>query len=340
MLVKGISYSSDKKLARCEMQYHYNYEEKLQLKRKKVGLFRGDLGHQLVEAHFTKSGPGWRQKFDELKTSRWDKIFDEEKEEYGIDFMESLYNLMEHYEEHWDAWDKNWTVIGVEQEHSIMTKHGWPIRWKVDLLVEEPIKTNSVRRIKGHDQKRIILVEHKFKKKIPEVEERLLQPQVHSYAWLLSKKGITVDTILWDYIRTEPVPRPMIKKNGELSERKISTDQRGYLQSLKDAGIVAKTPEEIIGLENKLKELPETLSLERVTNSVNLKMGQEFVKDWVERALRAQNNTRPLRNWTYECKFDCDFFLLCQCDMMGQRDRDSLIKINYESKPSKSEELK
>jgi hypothetical protein len=337
MKVSGISFSSDKKLSRCEQMYSYRYDEKLVAKVKKVGLFRGDLGHQLVQAHYTRPGAGWRVKFDQLKNQRWDKLFDEEKEDYGEDFMDILYELMEHYEEHWRDYDKDWRIKVVEKEYELNTKFGFPVRWKTDLIVEEIIRVSTARRIKGHEQFKTLLVEHKFKKNIPTVEDRILQPQVHSYAWLLSKVGINIDTILWDYVRTEPVPRPKIKKDGDLSVRRITTDQRGYLKSLKEAGIEAKTPDEIQGLQNKLETLPLTLSLERVQNSVNLRLGQNFVKDWVERALRAQKLNRPLRNWRYDCKFDCDYYTLCQVDMRGDTDRKLVIIKGYETAKKREE---
>jgi len=318
------------------MQYSYNYEEKLQLKRKKVGLFRGDLGHQLVQAHYTRPGDGWRPKYEELVKTRWDPLFDEEKEDYGFDFMEVLKDLMEHYEEHWQSYDKDWTILHVEKDFEIVTKHGWPVRWKADLIVQDEIRATTARRIKGHGQKRTLLVEHKFKKAIPSSEERILQPQVHGYAWLLSKKGIPIDSILWDYIRTEPVPRPKILKDGGLSIRKLNTDQRGYRKSLEEAELEASQ-----GLEDYIKNLPETLSLERVPNTVNLKMGENFVRDWVERALRAEKTVRPLRSWGRNCKFDCDYFTLCQADMRGDTDRNLVILKSYEKKPKRvKEELK
>jgi hypothetical protein len=337
MKVNGVSFSSDRKLARCEMMYHYVYEEKLQLKRKKIGLFRGDLGHQLIQAHYTRPGPGWRAKFDELLTTRWDPLFDEEKEEYGLDFMQDLYELIDHYEHHWSDDDQNWRVIHVEKEFELMSKLGWPVRWKSDLIVEDSRKVSTVRRIRGHEQIRRILVEHKLKKAIPEAEERILQPQVHSYAYLLGKIGLPIDTILWDYIRTEPVPRPKINKDGRLSVRKINTDQRGLMRSIIQAGYSSQEIEQ--HFREDLNRLPETLSLERVQNSVNLKIGEQFVRDWVERAKRAQAITRPLRNWNRNCKFDCDFYTLCQADMRGDTDRNLVIIKSYEPKPGR-EELK
>jgi CRISPR/Cas system-associated exonuclease Cas4 (RecB family) len=332
MIVNGVSFSSDRKLARCEQQYSYRYEEKIEPKQKKIGLYRGDLGHQLVQAHYTRPGPGWRAKFDQLRSTRWDTLFDEEKEDYGHDFMDTLYELMEHYESYWSEWDKRWEVLNVEQDFTIMTKFGYPVRWKADLVVKETIPTGGIRRIKGAGPTKVMLVEHKFKKKIPEPEERILQPQVHAYAWLLKKKGIEVDSILWDYIRTEPVPRPMIKKDGNLSVRKIATDQRGYLKSLKEAGIEMGNEQEAQALQSHLDTLPKTLSLERVSNSVNWRMGEEFVKQWIERANRAKNISQPLRNWNSDCKFDCDYYLLCQTDMLQKTDRNLVILKNYQSK--------
>jgi hypothetical protein len=277
-------------------------------------------------------------KFDELQKARWDPLFDEEKEEYGEDFMTSLAELMCHYVDHWKEWDSRWTILGVEQDYEMMTKHGWPVRWKADLLVSESVRTSNIRRIKGHDQTRVILVEHKFKKKIPTAEERILQPQVHAYAWLLGKKGIKVDSILWDYIRTEPVTRPQINLNGSLSVRKISTDQRGYLRSLREANKYPTTGEGIKELEEYLKTLPETLSLERITNSVNLRMGEQFVRDWVERAKRAEGFARPIRSWGRNCRFSCDYYKLCQVDMRGDTDRNLVILKDYETKPDRIKE--
>lgn len=339
MKVSGVSYSSDRKLSRCEQQYSYNYEEKLQLKRKKQGLFRGDLGHQLLQALFMnlqdKTRPQWTETFASLVETRWNRLFDEEKEDYGIDFMDTLRELVEHYEDHWRSSHSKWTILHVEKEFELSTKFGFPVRWKADLVVEQEVRTSSIRVIRGHGQKRNGLVEHKLKKAIPDSEERILQPQVHSYAWLLGKVGIPINFIVWDYIRTEPVPRPKINKDGSLSIRKITTDQRGYLKSLAEAGIVAATAEDSIGLSNKLSTMAETLSLERVKNTPNFELGQNFVKDWIERARRAQATERPLRNWNYNCKFDCDFFLLCQADMVGKVDRNFVILKSYEKKPPK-----
>lgn len=314
MRVTGVSFSSDKKLARCEMQYSYRYDQGLKARLKKTGLYRGDWIHQLLEEYRHKRD--WEKKFKELKRTSWMPLFDEEKEMYGEKFPDQIYDLFGHYVEHWKDNDKNWRVIQVEQDFEMMTKLGFPVRWKSDYIVR--------------DGKSIVLVENKNLKRLPTSEERILSPQVHSYCWLLSKlpQPILVNRILWDYIRTEPVTVPQLKKNGDISKRKIETDQRTYLRFMKENKIHPKG-EEAIGVQQFIDNLPETLSLQRIYNAPNLKVGEQFVRDWVERARRAQGTQRPLRNFNRNCKWDCDYLLLCQADMIGKPDRNTIIKKDF-----------
>lgn len=312
MKVTGASFSSDKKLARCEQQYSYRYDQGLKRRIKKIGLYRGDWIHQLKEAHF--KGKDWEKVFKELKKKLWNPLFDEEKEDYGEDFPEATRDLMGHYIEYWEHENKNWKIIQVEGDYEKMTKSGFPIRWKSDLVIKEDGLT--------------VLVESKNLKKMPDASERILAVQVNAYAYLLSKVGIKIDRILWDYICTTPVTAPQILKDGSLSKRKIETDQRTYLRVMKEAKIQPQG-EEVIGVENFLKTLPETRSLLRVRNSVNMKVGEMFVRQWVERAKRAKLITIPLRTFTRDCSWSCDYYELCQADMIGKPDRRAIINKDF-----------
>lgn len=313
MKVTSVSYSSDKKLVRCDQQYSYRYDDGLKPRVKKEGLFRGNIIHDLLEAH--RRNLDWEKKLKEIKKTKYDPLFDEEKEILGENFLPHIEDLFGHYVDHWEIENKRWKIIHIEKMFSINTRFGFPIRWKADLIVKEGKAT--------------VLVENKNKKKIPEPEERILAPQPHGYCFLFQKIGINIDTILWDYIRTEPVPRPQINKDGSLSKRKIQTDQRGYLLSLKEAGIKAESEEDIIGLQNHLDTLPETLSLLRVRNTPNLRVGELYIRDWIDRAIRARETKRPTRNWDRSCKWGCDYFNLCQIDMTGKGSRDIEIKKNF-----------
>jgi hypothetical protein len=316
MIVRSVSYSSDRTAARCDMMYHYRYEERLKKRVKKIGLYRGDWIHQLLE-HYRKTGK-WKSKFKAIKAEMWDKLFDEEKEEYGLDFPMSVVELFSHYVEYWSPEDSNYEVVSVEQECELDTNHGFPIRWKMDAIMRD--------RQTGH----LVLFENKNKKTIPESEERILQPQPHTYAYLYEKlTGNRIHKIIWDYIRTSPVPRPQVLKSGGLSVRKINTDQRGYTLSLKEAGIQANDGEEWQAIQAHIESLPETLALERVSNVVNPKIGRRFANEWIARGLRLQGIKTPLLTYTKDCKWGCDYYNLCQSEMRGGHDRDLIIKKDF-----------
>lgn len=325
MNVTGVSYSSDRKLVRCEQQYSYRYDEKLKARVKGEGLFRGDWLHQLLEAY--RKGENWEDKYDELVEKVWNKLFDEQKELYGETFPEDIYALFEHYVEHWGSQDARLRPIHIEQAFELTTKSGLLVRFKADYI--------------ARDGKLNVLFENKNKKKIPEANERILDRQAHGYCYLLSKlpKPVIIDKIVWDYIRTTPVPRPKILKNGSLSERAISTDQRSYRAAMKEAGIHPKG-DEIIGVENFLKSLPETLTLERVVNKPNFRVGEMVVRDWIDRAKRARDIKRPTRNWGKTCSWDCDYDMLCQADMTGKPDRTTIVKRDFVTNIKPAEELK
>lgn len=316
MRVTGVSFSSDKKLARCEQQYSYRYDEKLKRRVKSKGLYVGDWMHQLLEEYRRKGD--WKKKFVEVKKELWDKLFDEEKEGYEEDgFVPQVaYDLMDHYVETYDEEDKVYEPLHVEQYFELDLKVGFPFRWKSDYIA------------RNTETGLTVLFENKNKKEIPDAKERILEGQVHSYCFLLYRKGIRIDRIMWDYIRTTPVPRPKILKDGSLSERKINTDQRNYLAALKEAKIHPKG-DELIGLQNLLKTLPETLSLLRVGNKPNLKVGELFVRDAVERARRARSVSRPTRHWVRDCQWMCDYTQLCMADMTGKPDRNTIIKKDF-----------
>jgi hypothetical protein len=318
--VTGISYSSDKKLVRCEQSYHYRYDEKLKPRIKSKGLYMGDVLHRLLEAHRLKKD--WKKVFNKFKKEEWNKLFEEERERYAEkDFTPAIVlDLMSHYVDHWASQDSLVEPLYIEKGFELMVKLDEairvPIRFKSDFIS----KTG----------KEIILWENKNKKKIPEPDERILSPQPHAYCYLLSKlpKPIIITKIIWDYIRTTPVPAPQILKDGSLSKREINTDQRSYLRALKEAKIHPKG-DEVIGLENHLKTLPETLTLARVTNTPNLRVGESFVRDWIDRARRARGIKRPTRNWDRSCSRMCDYQNLCMADLLGKPDRNTIIKKDF-----------
>lgn len=311
MVIYSISYSSDKTLSRCEQQFTYKYTEGLKPKRKALALFKGDWLHEIFKAHY--QGEGWVRKFNQLVKERWDPLFDEEKEYYGEDFPESVKELVGLHMEFYEKLDKKWKIVRCEEKMSVPTKFGFPINFIIDLIVKEGKYT--------------ILVERKSHKNIPDARVRLFNVQPHSYCYLLQKaQGIKIDQILWDYLKTEPVTAPKVNKDGTLSSRQIETDQLTVRKVLKAHNIPEKDYKDL------LKSLPKSLSLERYRATPNLKVGEIFIRDWVERRMRFEKRKRITRRFVKDCGWDCDFYELCMMDMEGKRDRNIYIKKHFDKR--------
>jgi hypothetical protein len=307
MNISSVSYSSDKSLARCERQWTYKYQEGLRPKVKGAGLFFGDFMHKILRGHYL--GEDWKKIFAKLKKKLWTPLFDEEKEFYGEDFPDRVHDLAEHYFDYYAKTDAKWKIIKCEEKISLPTKFGFPVTFIADLIVQ--------------DGKWKLLVETKNNKKIPDASMRLFNVQPHSYSFLLKRIGIKIDQIVWNYLRTEPVSAPKILQSGALSSREINTDQRTVRRVLQENKLNEADHKEL------LDSLPVTLSLERHTSTPNLKVGQLFVRDWIDRARRMQNVTRATRNFNKNCSFDCDFYNLCTSDMENKVDRNLIIKRDF-----------
>jgi len=309
MNIFSVSYSSDKCLSRCEQQWFYKYQEGLRPKTKDIGLYKGDWLHKLLKVHHL--GGDWKKAFIALKRKLWTPLFDEEKEFYGEDFLPQVRDLMEHYAEHWAEQNSKWKPILIEEKISIPTKFGFPVNFIVDMVAQ----TGKYK----------LLVETKTGKNIPDAKVRIFNVQPHSYCYLLQRKGIKIDQIVWDYIKTEMIAAPQVRQDGRLSERQIDTDRRTVLKVLKEN----KIPE--ADYKGLLDSLPKTKTLERHISTPNLKIGELFVRDWIERARRVQKISRPTRNFNKNCSFDCDFYKhpLCLLDMEGKQDRNLFIKQHF-----------
>lgn len=307
MDIFSVSYSSDKSLSRCEQQWAYKYQEGLKPKIKGTPLFMGDWIHRLLKAHYLKEG--WEKAFIKLKKKLWTPLFDEEKEYYGEDFPDRVKGLISHYVETYAKQDAKWKIIKVEEKVSLPTKFGFPVNFIVDLIVQ--------------DGKWKLLVETKTHKNIPDAKVRIFNVQPHSYCFLLKKVGLHVDQIVWNYLKTEPITAPQVKQDGQLSSRQIDTDKRTVRQVLKDNDLKEKDYKEL------LDSLPETKALERHTSTPNFKIGELFVRDWIDRARRMQKIIRPTRRFVKDCGWDCDFYNLCMSDMEGKRDRNLIIKRDF-----------
>ena len=306
-----VSFTHHKTLERCERKFSYRYEEGLKPKTKRLPLYRGSWVHQLLEA--LNKGKDWKKLHAKIKREQWNKLFDEEKEIYGEETPNEVFKLLSHYEDYYSK-QKKWKIWAVEKYYSITTKAGqMTVVMKVDMLINL-----------GKDA--IGLVETKTHKKLPDAKDRFLHPQAHAYAFILKTLKIPIQRIIFNYIRTEPVPAPALLKNGELSERKIQTDKPTFLAALK------KYKLNPIKFKKRLNKLPDTVVLQRKAVSPNFKVGKYFVTQWIIRRMeyiKARKRREPTLSFNHQCTWDCEYYDLCIIDTLG-RDRNAIIKIKFD----------
>ena len=308
--IDRVSFTHHRTLERCEQKFSYRYEEGLKPKTKRLPLYKGSWVHQLLEA--LNKGKDWKKLHAKIKREQWNKLFDEEKEIYGEETPNEVFKLLSHYEDHY-AKQRKWNIWEVEKYYSFPTNVGLSVVMKVDMLIK--LARNAIG-----------LVETKTHKKLPSAKDRFLHPQAHSYAFILKKLGVPIQRIIFNYIRTEPVPSPRMLKKGKLSERKIETDKPTFLAALKKYRL---NPTKF---KKRLKDLPDTVVLQRKEVSPNFRIGKHFVTQWIVRRMeyiKARKSRKPLLSFNHQCTWDCEYYDLCIIDMLG-RDRKAIIKIKYE----------
>lgn len=213
-MIYEISFSELKTWRTCRQMYHYKYREKLEPKRKPPALKRGAWIHSLLETYY--KGGDWRETHQKL-TEEFAQLFEEEKEYYGNlpEYCEYLMNL---YEKTYN--DK---VILVEHEFEYFPLSSKVfLKGRIDLVIE--------------DYQGVWLVEHKTASRIPNEDERLINPQVALYIPVVEHLLQTqIKGVLWNYLKTK-IPK---KKEGKLLERRYLPVNRRILSQLSQEAQIA-----------------------------------------------------------------------------------------------------
>ena len=188
------SYSEVRQYRRCPKAHDYKYHQRLKRKKKKIGLFKGSILHEMVHA-FVESkrrkdydGPdAWAvlAKYE----AEFKDYFREEREEHG-DIVGDCGTIFRNYIKHY----KNDPLKYEESEISIETpiSNGLMLRGVLDKVAVD-------------EDKRRWIVDHKFVKSIPTVEDLMNEIQLLIYVWAWNQvhKDRPIDGIIWDFVRTK-----------------------------------------------------------------------------------------------------------------------------------------
>lgn len=304
-----VTHSMIKSARRCWKQAQYKYVERLKPRSESKPLTRGKWIHALLEVHY--KGGDWKEEH-RLWTSRFNKLFEEEREKLG-DLPREIARLMRGYFWHY-KYDEDWEVL--ETEYTIETElpDGSLYRGRVD---------NLVRTRHG-----LYIVDHKSHKSLPDTDFRLLDAQSALYIWAARKNGIDVQGFIWNYIRAIGPKDVKFNKNGTLSKRQGETDYPTAITSIKRAGFDPKE-ERFQGMLNlllKQRYRPDAMQLSphfrRDMMDKDSDVLQRILKEAIHTTKRM--NSYPFHKVDYverspdnSCKWMCSFKNLCTAELMG-----------------------
>ena len=327
--------SKIKSFRRCQKQYSFIHDyapEGYELKPKypSLPLKIGGWLHELQEAyHLEWAGvttKTWKEVQREL-TKNFNLLFDEEKEKYGVDLPDEAYRLFAAYRRHYRDDSEKYRVAtlkdgqpGIEFMVEVpMGRHFF--KGRIDLLVEDL------------EYGGLWIWDAKWVRKIPNADERMMNPQALMYPWALKKAGYDVRGFVFNYGRKKPPTIPPLLKKGFLTTRhSLDTDVYTYLREIKRTHgdgwkRLAKTY-----YADKIEELKarhnDWFRRERVpVDNVRINAALREFKATVRDILRRQTDDVP-RSYAYNCPFNCDYHDPCVAEFTG-RDITKLLETNY-----------
>jgi len=313
-----ISWSKTRTWRRCHRQYWYKYFERLARKRPKVGLFKGRILHEMLDARAT--GLDWRKVLTKYETE-YRKMFLEQREEYG-DLIPELTRIFEAYERHY-ADEK---LKYVSSELFIATQLTKRIRFLgyIDKVVEADA--------------RLWNIDHKTGRTLPDEDTRFSDLQIVFYNWAHNRErpSTKLGGVIWDYLKTKPPAIPEVLKNGQLSQRaNIDTDHWTYLNAIKQNKL---DPNDYAEILSDLKGRSSTFFKRvRLPNPPSV-MVEQVVEDLKATATQIMHlgGISKVRTMQRDCK-SCEFFSICHAELRGQ-DAEFVRKAEYIVKDSNTGE--
>ncbi len=318
----ALSHSAIKSFRRCKRQFYYKYVEGMQSRMPSIPLKLGTWIHSLMEAYYTTGN--WRAEQIKL-TKKFNNLLLDEREFYG-DLPEKAERLMASYEYYWREEEDKWEILYAEERFAVDLPDGSVFSFKPDLIVKEK------------DTGLVGVWDHKSAKSLPDAEWRIQDLQSVVYPWGLSLAGIEVDYFGWNYIRTKEPSLPKTNQDGRLSHRKLDSEYHALARFLLDHyGKKSQIPSywrlelrSLKGRSNFFKRTRMVKDQALVERQINeLDWTHQEIQAWVDFMADNPNDDPWVRTAEMSCSWGCDFFDLCQVELIGGDGR-FLRKTKYE----------
>jgi hypothetical protein len=290
--------------------------------------------HSLLQAHHREwagvDGLRWQDE-QLLNEEVFERYFEEEKAELG-DLPADTRRLFRAYLKHWGLDSERYRVAQLHDGSPAiefvvefpLTKWSieFPFKGRIDLIVEDL------------EYGGLWIWDHKWVKRIPGPDERMMSPQALMYVWALRKLGYDIRGFVFNYGRTKPPTVPYVLKNGTVTTRKrLDTDYYTYLETIKKTHPDNwRTWVQRVYMP-KLKELnhrqhTDWFMRERIPVEPE-RIKRALVEFLVTiRDIERRNTKHPPRSYFYNCAFSCEFHDICCAEFQGL-DIEPLIKRQF-----------
>jgi len=320
LLAPRFSHTMIETVKRCPKKAEFRYVKGYTPRVKGVNLERGTWVHELLASYYEHvKEHGWENgkaaiesRHKELLKDTWEPLFDEEKEEFGLDFPDECLAISLRYVDKWEVQDRSQIarILFVEQMIPVdLPELPAPFQFKCDLIYLNRLGM-------------AVIVDHKVVGDVPDEEDRMLDSQGPRYVLglteFLRSRGV-LDKIngvvmVYDYIRNRTPRVPTLNKNGSMSRAAIDTEWDVYRQAL---------------LDNDLDPSDYKEMLDKIA-----RQGKPFFERWAvpisDYRLEAESNElgavapQLYRQEVYprnldrmRCRWDCEYKDLCIVEMQG-----------------------
>jgi hypothetical protein len=290
----------------CHKQFEYKYVDRLKPKHLGKPLRQGSWGHSLLEAHY--NGEDWEEEHQRL-LGKWGQLFDEERDSIG-DLPGETKRLMQSYL--WHYKNEHWIVHEVEYTIEVELPNGMIYRGKVDLIIE--------------DQYGLWIVDHKFNRKLPNTQYRILDAQSALYLWAAIKSGLPVQGFIWNYVRRKAPTIPNVvyanTANPRFSKTVTDFDYPTLNQAIKDAGFKKKDYADLLAYHKSLRFVPGEPQRSTFFRRNVLEKSPEMLEEVAKEAVRTARaldkykfGKSTERNPGSHCEFRCSYAQLCAAEL-------------------------
>lgn len=318
-----VRWSSIKTFRTCPKKYQYAWIQKLQSRKPPAPLIRGTMiGRCLDQLADKKKFEPILQEYE----TEYGKLFKSEQEEYG-DIIGEVRRIVQNYKELYKNDGLSYVKGKDKKPYEIEVESSF----KID---ERTIRfTGHIDKLAMDEEGRLLIMDHKSHKAIPDANARYNDLQLLTYVWLLPLSGYAnPDGVLWDYLRTKPPTVPEVLKNGSLTKRQnLDSDYQTYLKAIEENNL---DPEDYKDVLDRFKAEGGNRYFERVKlPSPQREMIDNIVTDFkvtVINILDSEKTGQYVRNMTRDCN-RCEFYNLCQAELRGL-DTDFIRKQSYKER--------